>query len=75
MAGCLCVCVYYCQCEWNQVFVKCVFLHSFQWVFVCVYAYLCCTSNTVVVYIQYVCLCLHDCLRLCMWVSPGCLGA
>lgn len=43
---------------------------------VCVYAYLSCTSDTVVVYIQYVCPCLHDsaCARAC-GVSTGCLGA
>lgn len=39
---------------------------------VCMYAYLSCTSNTVAVYIQYVCPCLHDsCLCPCVWLSTG----
>lgn len=38
-----------------------------------VYVYLSCTSNTVVVYIQYVCP-LPAPVRAC-WVSTGCLGA
>lgn len=42
----------------------------------CVCVYLSCTSNTVVVYIQYVCPCLHDSACACACgCLPGCLGA
>lgn len=39
-----------------------------------VYVYLSCTSNTAVVYIQYVCPCLHDFAFACECLT-GCLGA